>query len=92
MPIDFDFWCSPLAILTGFVSAYYWLLSAKVSVAPTWYVEPAIPELSQMGWTAALLEASSRAARLNKIAARWTAASVFLQAAPKVPVLLNFLH
>ena len=68
-------------LATGFVAALYWYGSSTVSVEPGWYgMEPVIREAAIQDWIAGLLQAGSEAARLNKIAALWTAATVVLGA------------
>lgn len=66
--------------IAGLVSAWYWLKASSVSVEPIWSkyrgVEPGVHSLSQDGWIGGMLEATLESARLNKIAARWTAATV----------------
>ena len=74
-----------IAVGAGGVAAWFWYCASKVIPTPTWArgdmpFEPVIPELAQDGWIVGLLEAASESARLNKIAALWTAASVLLSA------------
>jgi hypothetical protein len=77
-----------LAFGTGLLAAWFWYRVSKVEIVPIWAVagrmEPVIPELSQGGWISGLLAAGNEAARLNKIAALWTAASVAIGAAGNV--------
>jgi len=68
---------------TGLWAAWLWYLSSKVEIVPTWVkcgrIEPpGDPVGSSTGWTAGILEASSKAAGYNKQAALWTAGSVLL--------------
>jgi predicted DNA repair protein MutK len=67
---------------TGMLSAWYWLKASKVPTDPGWgkggIVEAGIHALSQDAWIAAMLQAASESSRLNKIAARWTAATAAL--------------
>ncbi|WP_350015437.1 hypothetical protein ABNK63_09040 [Rhodanobacter sp. IGA1.0] len=70
--------------VAGLVSAGYWLKASVVPIDPIWSkqggVEPGVHSLSQDGWISGMLEAALESARLNKIAARWTAATVVLAA------------
>lgn len=70
------------AFTTGLLSAWYWLKASMVPADPDWskrgFVEPGIHALSQDAWIAAMLQAASESARLNKKAACWTAATVAL--------------
>ncbi|WP_458070530.1 hypothetical protein [Rhodanobacter sp. BL-MT-08] len=70
------------AFATGLLSAWYWLKASKVPADPGWgkggMVESGIHALSQDAWIAAMLQAASESSRLNKIAARWTAATAAL--------------
>jgi hypothetical protein len=63
--------------LTGFscglMSAWFWYRASMDVAIPTW-VNPGSPEATR--WIVGLLVASNEVARLNKIAALWTAASV----------------
>jgi hypothetical protein len=72
------------ACLTGLLSAWYWQKASLVPVDPGWgangLVEPGVHSLSQDAWIAAMLRASLESARLNKIAARWTAVTAALTA------------
>jgi hypothetical protein len=68
--------------IAGLVSAWYWLKASSVPIEPIWSkykgVEPGVHSLSQDGWIGGVLEATLESGRLNKIAARWTAATVAL--------------
>ena len=70
------------AFATGLLSAWYWLKASRAPANPGWgeggVVEPGIHALSQDAWIAAMLQAASESSRLNKIAARWTAATAAL--------------
>jgi len=67
--------------VTGLIAARYWFKSSKEPIQPPWPIEPADAQLSQMGWMAGMMEASTRVAKLNAIAACWTAVSVVFWAA-----------
>ena len=71
-----------LAFGCGLLAAWFWYRASKVETTPTWAVaggiEPPVTEASQGGWISGLLEAGAEAARLNKLAALWTAASVIV--------------
>lgn len=73
---------SVLTVVSGLTSAWYWWKSSQVNIVPRWGggVESGDSELSQQVWLAALLVSSTEAARLNKLAALWSAASVLLAA------------
>jgi hypothetical protein len=55
-------------------------------------IEPCDTELSQIQWTAAIVKAVQESARLNKIAAFWTAIAVLLAAASSGLGILDSLH
>ena len=74
-----------LALGAGGFAAWYWYRASKVSTAPTWArgpnpFEPVDRELAHIGEIAGLVEGVTESARLNKIAAQWTGASIFLSA------------
>jgi hypothetical protein len=74
-----------LALGFGLLAAWFWYLASKVETLPPWSapgrIEPVIPEFSQSGWISGLLTAGQENARLNKLAAFWTAVSVAIRAA-----------
>lgn len=87
----FTFTATLGALATGIIAAVYWLLASNVPIDPGWpkwpngvSIAPGDAELTQMGWTAAIMENVRQSGRLNAIAARWTAASVFLGALPGI--------
>ena len=65
-----------ISLITGLVSARYWLLSSKVKIDPGWVVEPGESDATQAGWTAALLGAGLETAHFNKVAAILAGVSV----------------
>jgi len=71
-----------LAFVTGMIAAWYWYRASSVPTDPGWYrddrAEPAIHSLTQDAWITAMLQSASESARLNGIAARWTALTVVL--------------
>lgn len=73
-----------LAFVTGLVAAGYWYRASKVTADPGWdpngLAEPGVHSAAQDAWIAAMLQSASESARLNKIAALWTAVSIFLTA------------
>lgn len=75
-----------LSLGTGVRAAILCVRAGKVEPDPDWgypgdvRLRPVIPELEQMGWTNAILQAGSEAGRLNRRAAAWTIASVILSA------------
>lgn len=72
------------AFITGLLAAGYWYKASRVQPDPSLgrggYVEPGIHSLAQDAWNAALIQSASESARLNKIAALWTAVAVALNA------------
>lgn len=64
--------------VTGMLAARYWYQSCKVPIQPSWSTEPGDSQVSQMGWMTGIMNASTKAAKLNAIAAGWTAVSVVL--------------
>lgn len=65
--------------VVGLLAAGYWLLASRVDAIPVWGDrEPVDPVMSQAGWIAGLLQASSESARLNRRAAVLTAVAVVL--------------
>ncbi len=73
-----------LAFVTGLVAAWYWYRASKITADPGWgpngLAEPGIHPAAQDAWIVAMLRSASESARLNKIAAFWTAAAVALNA------------
>lgn len=71
-----------MSLVTGLIAAYLWLLASQVNVDPGWgqnpLMEPVDDDQKSMAWIVGMLKASTDSARLNKFAARWTAASVIL--------------
>lgn len=64
------------AFVAGRYATRLWLMASKIGPEPKWAVEPAEEMLSQMGWIAALIEASMKSGELNKRAALWTVITV----------------
>jgi hypothetical protein len=73
-----------LAGVTGLVAAAYWYRGSGVKIVPR--VGARFGGMAAPGapWLSGSLDAFKEAARLNKIASLWTAASVFLGAASSV--------
>ncbi len=74
-----------LGLGAGGFAAWYWYCASKVSTAPTWArgknpFEPVDRELAHIGEIAGLVQGANESTRLNKIAAQWTGASIFLSA------------
>ena len=65
-------------LAAGLQGAGYWLKSSRVSIVPWTEQEPIDPYMAQMAWTVSVLKTSAEAARLNVIAARWTALATIL--------------
>jgi hypothetical protein len=75
------------ALVSGLIAAFYWYKSSNVDIDPGWTVEhpePVVPELKQMGWNSAMMNAITTSATLNKTAALWTALSVALGGASTI--------
>ncbi len=70
----------------GMLSALYWYRAGRVETIPLWQKlgqpEPVVQELRESGWIGGIIEAGTQSARLNKVAALWTAATVFLSSIP----------
>lgn len=66
----------------------YWHRASRVTADPGWgrdgLVEPGVHSVAQDAWIAALIQSASESARLNKIAAVWTAATALLAAIASV--------
>lgn len=62
------------------LAAFWWFRASRVQVMPGWGngCEPGDSQLTQMSWTAGILEAGMTSGRLNAQAALLTAASVAL--------------
>ena len=77
--------CAVSGLVFGLASAWYWRKSAAVPVDPLnedpTAVMPAMPELEHLAWLAAQLRANQEVGRLNKIAAKLTAAAIVLSTA-----------
>ena len=71
-----------LAFVTGLIAAWYWYRASKITADPGWghngLVEPGNRSAAKDAWIAAMLKSASESARLNKIAALWTAMAVAL--------------
>ena len=76
--------------VVGLLAARYWLRASRVDAIPVWGDrEPVDPLMSQGGWIAGLLRASSESARLNQRAAVLTAVAVVLTTGSGVASLLT---
>jgi hypothetical protein len=64
-----------LSLCFGLASAWYWLKSSRIVESPA-YPESADSVVAQMNWTAALIRAGEKSARLNKTASILTAIAV----------------
>ncbi len=69
-----------VTLTSGLMSSWFWFQASRVAAVPFRFgrVEPDAADGSQTGWTSGLLVASNEAARLNKVAALWTAATMAL--------------
>jgi hypothetical protein len=68
--------CAFITLVTGLIAAHFWYRASMVPILPTWTIEPGESDASQRGWQAGTMMAFSKSGELNKLAARWTAASV----------------
>jgi hypothetical protein len=85
-------WLSLVAAIaafgTGWWAAWLWYQASRITPDPDWQkdyltgvpFQPPDPELTQMGWTDALLRAGQASAKLNADAAYYTAVTVGLSA------------
>lgn len=74
------------AAFSGVVGAWYWLKASKVPTTPevldqAWHPSLIPVVLEENGWAWPFLQAVAKSAKLNGIAARWTAVSGLLWAA-----------
>ena len=69
-----------IALVTGLIAAYFWSRASMVPIVPTWKIEPGESDASKQGWQVGTMMAFGKSGELNKLAARWTAASVALGA------------
>lgn len=69
-----------LASAIGLLAAIWWYRASRVEIVPAWGTgcEPGDNQMSQMLWTAGILEAGMKSGRLNKQAALLTAVSIGL--------------
>lgn len=72
------------AFITGLLAAGYWYKASRVTADPEWgrngEYRPVTHSMEQDAWIAVLIQSASESARLNKIAALWTAVAVALNA------------
>jgi hypothetical protein len=75
-----------LALVTGLIAAYYWYKASKVEIVPLWQKLHIMEPIGggDSHWIVGILEAVGESCSLNKIAAVWTASSVFLSAVSAV--------
>jgi hypothetical protein len=69
------------ALGSGLIAAWYWYQSSAIQPDPGWTTqnpEPVDQELRQIAWNTAMLDAMTKSAGLNKVAALWTAVSAGL--------------
>jgi hypothetical protein len=64
-----------LSVGSGFVGAIYWYRSSRVEIIPFTKIT-GDPDLEHHGWTVATMQAFSKSAEFNKIAAIWSAITV----------------
>lgn len=71
------------AFITGLLAAWYWYKASRIQTVPKWGYSGEghwAQVLAQHYWTNDLRESAAESARLNKIAALWTAVAVALNA------------
>jgi hypothetical protein len=78
------FICVVAGLAAGLWAAYCWWKASKVEIDPGGVEQTCDPELIQMSWTTGIMKAVGESARLNKIAALWTAVAVLLNAVSSV--------
>jgi hypothetical protein len=71
------------ALACGLTAAHYWYRSI-VEIRLDSDFEPVVEELHNRVWFSAAMKAASESARLNRIAALWTAAAVILGTASSI--------
>jgi hypothetical protein len=84
-------------LAVGLCAAGYWLKASKIEIDPGWRsgpatspadalkpIKPTDPQQAQGNWIVATITAACESARLNKVAARLTAAAVVLSALSSV--------
>ncbi len=78
-----------IAFSSGLMGAWFWYRSSKVVTIPlrVGRVDPSAPDAAETGWISGLLVAGNEAARLNKIASLWTAASLLERASLRLTPL-----
>jgi hypothetical protein len=72
------------ALACGLTAAHYWYRSSIVEIRLDSGFEPVVEELHNRVWFSAAMKAASESARLNRIAALWTAAAVILGTASSI--------
>jgi hypothetical protein len=85
------------AFIVGLLAAHYWFKASKIEIDPGWRggfpqsaadaqrpIEPGEPQLSEMGWLTATMEAAAKSAGFNRRAAGLTAVAVVLSALSSV--------
>ena len=81
-----------LAFVTGLIAAWYWYRASKIAADPGWgpngLAEPGVHSTTQDAWIGAMLQSASESARLNKIAAFWTAVAAMLNALAALTALI----
>jgi|GEM_PF-4936490 len=83
------------SLLTGLMAAHLWYRASKVNIQPFYVengqMEPVDPLRSQSEWIVSLLRTGQEAGRLNRLAAIWTAVSVFSAAlAANLPTIVGW--
>lgn len=70
-----------LAFTAGLLAAWYWYKASRIQTVPKWSYSGEASWAQAFGqhrWTEELIARTSESARLNKIAALWTAVTVAL--------------
>jgi hypothetical protein len=79
-----------LGTITGVIAAWYWYRASRVKLAPAWETDiHGDVSGNMMSWVTGTMQAFKRSSDLNARAARWTAASVLLNALSAVIQLLT---
>jgi hypothetical protein len=72
------------SLIIGLVAAWYWYKASIIKTEPGEAVNSGAISVQDRAWIVALMDASNKAARLNKIASILTALSVVIGAASSV--------
>lgn len=79
-----------LACGSGLWAAHEWFVASRISVVPSWIVEPGEVTGSLQGWVLAIMTASERSSRQNARTALFTGISVALSGLAAVLSVVKF--